>query len=145
MPTNHRLSEEAFTALARGDGDASVVRQLREAQHSKHLMLVHVVAEAAGEADQASESVAAFWSGYRLLTAVQKAEAESVAWLLSLPHIGAWGHDCLTLLDQGLVPDFGYLAGAAAAAAVRSGVEFDLDLPVLDGRVLLPGLGGPGH
>lgn len=140
MPTNHHLSVDAFAALARGDGDASVVQQLREAQHSKHLMLVHIVAEAA-EAAPASRAVAALQAGHKLLTAVQASDPASVAWLLSLPHIGAWGHDCLTRLDQTLVPDFAYLAGAAAAAAVRADVGFDLDLPVRDGRVLLPGLG----
>jgi HEXXH motif-containing protein len=138
---NHQLSEEAFTALARGEGGASVIRQLREAQHSKHLMLLHVVAGAAGDADQASRAIAAFHAGYKLLTAVQAAAPGSAAWLLGLPQTGAWGHDCLTRLDQALVPDFGYLAGAAAAAAVRADVGFDLDLPVRKGRVLLPGLG----
>jgi HEXXH motif-containing protein len=141
LPTNHRLSEGAFTALAQGDGDASVVLQLREAQHSKHLMLMHIVAEAAEAADQASEAVAAFHAAYKLLTAVQAADPDSVGWLLGLPHIGAWGHDCLSRLDQALVPDFGYLAAAAAAAAVRADVGFGLDLRVRDGRVLLPGLG----
>jgi HEXXH motif-containing protein len=127
--------------LAHGDGDASVIRQLREAQHSKHLMLVHMVAEAAKEADHASRAVVAFHAGYELLAAVQAVGPDSVAWLLSLPHIGAWGHDCLARLDQGLVPDFAYFAGAAASAAVRADVGFDLDLPVSGGRVLLPGLG----
>jgi HEXXH motif-containing protein len=139
--TNHQLSEEAFTALACGDGDASVVAQLRGAQHSKHLMLVHVVAEAARDAYHASEAVAAFHAGYELLTAVQAADPDGVGWLLSLPHIGAWGHDCLTRLSQTLVPDFAYLAGAAATAAVRADVGFDLFLPVRDNRVLFPGLG----
>jgi HEXXH motif-containing protein len=139
--TSHQLSEEAFTALARGEGDAAVVRQLREAQHSKHLMLLHIVAGAAGDADPVSGAIDAFHAGYKLLTAVQAVDPGSVAWLLGLPHIGAWGHDCLTRLDQALVPDFGYLAGVAAAAAVRADVGFDLDLPVRNRRVLLPGLG----
>ena len=141
MTINHQLSEEAFVALAHGDGDPEVIRQLREAQRSKHLMLVRIVAQAAEAADQASLAAAAFQAGYQLLTAVQAADPDSLAWLLGLPHVGAWGHDCLARLDQGLVPDFGYLAGAAASAAVRAGVGFSLDLPVRDGRVLLPGLG----
>jgi HEXXH motif-containing protein len=71
-----------------------------------------------------------------------------VAWLLGLPHIGGWAHDCLIRLDQGLPLDFGYLAGAAAAAGVRAGIPFELDIPARDGRALLPGLGcfdGIGH
>lgn len=141
MPTHHRLSGEAFTSLARGDGDASVVRQLREAQQSKHVMLLHAIDEAARDAGHASRAVSAFHAGYELLTRVQAADPDAAEWFLSLPHIGAWGHDCLTRLDQDLVPDFAYLACTAAAAAVRAEVAFELDLPVRDGRVPLPGLG----
>jgi len=141
VTSNHHLSDEAFTALAHGDGDPGVIRELREAQYSKHLMLIRIVAQAAAEADQASKAVAAFQAGYELLAAVQAADPDSLTWLVGLPHIGAWGHDCLTRLDQGLAPDLGYLADAAASAAVRAGVGFDLDLPVRDGRVLFPGLG----
>jgi HEXXH motif-containing protein len=139
--TIHRLSEEAFTALANGDGDRAVVRQLREAQHSKHVMLLHVVARAAEDADLASPAVVAFRAGYKLLAKVQAADPDTVAWLLSLPHIGGWAHECLSRLNEGQSPDFGYLACAAASAAVRAGVRFEADVPVRNGRVLLPGLG----
>ena len=44
-------------------------------------------------------------------------------------------------MDKGTPPDFGYLAAVAAAAAVRLGIPFELDVPVRDGRVPLPGLG----
>ena len=64
-----------------------------------------------------------------------------MARLLGLPHIGSWTHDCLACLDDGSPPDFGYLAAAAAAAAVGLGIRFEIDVPVRDGRVLLPGLG----
>jgi HEXXH motif-containing protein len=64
-----------------------------------------------------------------------------VAGLLGLPHIGSWAHDCLACVDNGSQPDFGYLATAAAAAAVGLGIKFELDVPVRDGRVPLPGLG----
>jgi HEXXH motif-containing protein len=139
--TTHRLPQEAFEALAHGGGDPVAVRHLCEAQHSKHLMLLHAVAEAADGADPASPAVVAFRTGYKLLATVQAADPGAVAWLLALPHMGGWAHDCLIRLGQGLPPDFGYLACAAAAAAVRAGVGFELDVPVSEGRVLLPGLG----
>jgi len=131
----------AFTDIAKGDGDLEVLRHLREAQHSKHLMLLHVVTEAAEGADPNFREVVAFWAGYKLLAAVQAADPCAVAWVFGLPHVGAWAHDCLVRLDRGLPPDFGYLACAAASAAVRAGVRFELDVPVRDGQVLLPGLG----
>jgi HEXXH motif-containing protein len=136
--TTHRLSEDAFKALASGGGDAAVVKDLCAAQHSKQLMLLHAVANAA---DPGFPEVAAFSAAYELLATVQAISPGAVAWLLSLPHFSAWAHDCLFRIDQGEVPDFGYLATAAASAAVHSATAFELDVPVRDGHVLLPGLG----
>jgi HEXXH motif-containing protein len=138
--TTHSLSADAFTELAGGAGDSVVVRELRAAQLSKHLMLLRIVAEAA-EGAGASPGTAAFRAGYRLLAKVQHADPGAVAALLGLPQIGSWAHECLACLDSGSSPDFGYLAAAAAAAAVPAGVSFEIDVPARDGRVLLPGLG----
>ena len=140
MIATHSLSADAFTALAGGAGDDEVVGELCEAQLSKHLMLLKVVAEAAG-IDPPSPAAAAFRAGYQLLAEAQAADPGAVARLLGLPHIGSWTHDCLAALDDGAEPDFGYLAAVAAAAAVRLGIAFELDVPLRDGRVLLPGLG----
>jgi HEXXH motif-containing protein len=104
------------------------------------MMLLHAVAEAAGNADPGAGTTA-FWAGHELLTRIQARDPGSYAWLLSLPHLGGWAHDCLIRLERGAVPDFAYLACAAAAAAVRGGIGFDLDVPLRDDRVLLPGLG----
>jgi HEXXH motif-containing protein len=138
--TTHSLSADAFMELAGGAGDSEVVRQLREAQLSKHLMLLQVVAEAAAGADPSPATIA-FRAGYQLLAEVQAADPGAVASLLALPHVGSWAHDCLACLDNGSPPDFGYLAAAAVAAAVRAGTRFELDVPVRDGAVSLPGLG----
>jgi HEXXH motif-containing protein len=139
--TTHSLSADAFTELADGAGDSVVVRQLREAQLSKHLMLLRVVAEAADRIDPPSQMTLAFGAGYQLLAEAQAADPGAVARLLCLPHVGSWAHDCLACLDTGTSPDFGYLAAVAAAAAVRLGIRFELDVPARDGGVLLPGLG----
>ena len=137
----HRLPETAFTALAAGRGDPAVIRLLQGTQQSKHIMLLHAIAEAAGDGDPADRGVAAFQAGYELLTRVQAADPGAAAWLLGLPHLGGWAHDALIRLDQKTPPDLAYLACAAAAAGVRAGVPFELDAPVRDGHVLLPGLG----
>jgi HEXXH motif-containing protein len=137
----HKLPETAFAALAAGGGNSDVIRLLCEAQRSKHTMLLHAIAGAAGEADPAGPAIAAFRAGYELLTRVQEADPAVFTWLLGLPHLGGWANDGLIRLDQGTSPDFAYLAGAAASGAVRAGVHFELDVPVRDGHVLLPGLG----
>ena len=141
MITTHSLSADAFLELAGGAGSSLVVRELREAQLSKHLMLLHVVAEVADGIDPPSRATAAFRAGYRLLAQAQAADPAAVARLLGLPHIGSWAHDCLACLDRGTPLDFGYLAAVAAAAAVRLGFRFELDVPTRDGGVPLPGLG----
>lgn len=138
MITTHLLPEPAFTALAEGAGSPATIRLLRDAQLSKHLMLLHVIAEAAGGDDRGS---AAFRAGHELLARIQAADPDAGAWLLGLPHLGGWAHDCLIRLEQGSPADFGHFACAVAAAAVRIGFSFELDVPVRDGRVKLPGLG----
>ncbi len=141
MISTHRLPDAAFMTLAGGGGSRAMIRQLLQAQRSKHTMLLHAIAEAASDADPAAQGTAAFRAGYELLTRIQATDHGAGEWLLGLPHVGGWAHDGLIRLDQGAVPDFAYLACAAAAAAVRAGVPFELDVPVRDGRVLLPGLG----
>jgi HEXXH motif-containing protein len=139
--TTHTLPEEAFAALASGGGDAVVVQDLCAAQLSQQIMLLHIVAEAACNADPRSPEVAAFLTAFELLATMQAADPDAVTWLLSLPQFSAWAHDCFFRLDQGQMPDYVYLAASAASAAIRSGAQFELDVPVRDGRLLLPGLG----
>ncbi len=138
----HRLPDTAFTALAAGGGEPAVIRLLREAQRSKHTMLLYAIAEAAGDGDgDGDPGIAAFRAGCELLTRIQAADPGAWTWLLGLPHLGGWAHDGLIRSEQGMPADFAYLACAAAAGAVRAGVPFDLDVPVRDRCVLLPGLG----
>ena len=138
MITTHVLPEAAFTALAEGAGSPATIRLLRDAQLSKHVMLLHAIAEAA---DGSAPGPAAFRAGYELFARIQAADPDAAAWLLGLPHLGGWAHDCLIHIQQGSTADFGHFACAVAAAAVRIGFHFELDVPVRDGRVMLPGLG----
>ncbi len=66
----HRLPETAFAALAAGGGDSDVIRLLCEAQQSKHTMLLHAIAGAAGDADPAEPAIAAFRAGHELITRI---------------------------------------------------------------------------
>jgi HEXXH motif-containing protein len=142
MITTHSLPETMFTSLVAGGGGPGVTQHLREAQQSKHLMLLHAITEeAVSDACAVTPATAAFRAGYELLVRVQAVDPGASAWLLGLPHLGGWAHDSLIRLDQGSAPDLAYLACAAAAAAVRARVPFELDVPVRDGRARLPGLG----
>jgi HEXXH motif-containing protein len=139
--TSHLLPDAAFRALAAGAGRPATIRLLRDAQLSKHLMLLHGIADAAGAADASAAGPAAFRAGYALLAELQATAADGADWLLGLPHLGSWAHDGLIHVEQGSAPDFAHFACLAAAAAVRGGIGFELDVPVRGGRVLLPGLG----
>ena len=93
---SHRLPETAFTALAAGRGDPAVIRLLQGAQQSKHTMLLHAIAEAAGDGDPADRGAAAFRAGYELLTRIQAADPGANAWLLgpAAPgRMGTWRAD----------------------------------------------------
>jgi HEXXH motif-containing protein len=141
LVATHQLSGEAFKALAGGGGDVAVVQSLCAAQHSKQIMLLHAAAAAARDVNTGSPAVVAFKAAYELLASIQTTNPDAITWLISLPHFSAWAHDCLLRVDQGRVPDFGYLATAAASVAIRSGAGFELDVPACGGQVLLPGLG----
>jgi hypothetical protein len=127
----HQVPPGALADLTHGDGSRATVAFLRAAQHSKHLMLLHAVAQAASETADSTHSRAldAFWSGYRALAEIQTTQPDTVAWLVTLPHVGSWAHDCLVSLIAGQMPDFGYLGSVAAAAALRVGVQFESDGP----------------
>ncbi len=136
--TNHPLPEAAFTELAEGGGSPATMRRLGDAQRSKHLMLLHAIAEAATGPEAGPT---AFRAGYEQLARIRDTAPGAAAWLLGLPHLGGWVHDTLIHLDQGTAADFGHFACLVAAAAIRTGLPVDLDVPVQDGRVRLPGLG----
>jgi HEXXH motif-containing protein len=132
------LPEASFIELAEGGGSPATMRRLGEAQRSKHLMLLHAIAAAAAGPEPGP---AAFRAGYERLARIQDTAPGAAAWLLGLPHLGGWVHDTLIHLDQGTAADFGHFACLVAAAAIRAGQPVDLDVPVRDGRVRLPGLG----
>lgn len=138
MITPHLLPEAAFSELAQGAGRPATMRLLGEAQRSKHLMLLHAIAQTSVGP---SAGLVACRAAYDELARIQTAAPEAADWLLGLPHLGGWAHDVLIRLEQGSAADFGYLACLVAAAAIRSGLPFELDVPVRDGRVRLPGLG----
>lgn len=141
MLSNHTLSADAFIGLAVGEGDRAAVETLRDAEHSKHRLLLVDVYLAAAEVDPPTRATTAFYAGVRLLDQARATDDGAVARLLTLPYVGSWAHDCRDSVNRGSAPDFGYLAAIAAAAAIPLGLRFEIEVPVSDGRVLLPGLG----
>ncbi|MFF0243764.1 HEXXH motif domain-containing protein [Streptosporangium sandarakinum] len=148
----HRLSEAVFRALAAGGGGAAV-RDLAAAQHSRHILLIRGVVDAA--AGTRHPQAARTRRAYDLLADVQAhapAEAEAV---IRHPGTGAWARRTLRALHGGAAaPDGGPtrpgpavpavpadLAAVAAATAIRAGVAAVVEVPVHEGVVALPTLG----
>lgn len=119
-----RLLARTFTELANGDGAPVVVGYPHEAQHGKHLMLLHAVAEATNAAGPVSPTVAATHAGSKLPMTEQLADPCNVAWLSSLLHIGGCLRDCLVRLHPGLPPEFSYRACAVATPTLWADVRF---------------------
>jgi HEXXH motif-containing protein len=119
-----------------------VVARLKNGQLSKHLLLVRALLDAAP-----TETAVNLRAGLALLADIQRVRPDVVSAMMVHPHVGAWAAHCLRILrqaDAGQVPpetDLGHLAGAAAAAAIRAGLDFEVDVPVRNGIAHLPGVG----
>jgi len=134
---------------AGGESQASVLRHLRAAELGKHKALLAVVMRlAAGRQDVAFERTLGI--PYGLLAEVEACAPDITEGVLALPQFGAWAGDCFSRLtvsaseERDAVPlatDLGHLALFAAAAAIRAGVRFRLEVPLRAGAASFPGLG----
>ncbi len=133
--SHHRMPREVFGELARGGGGAGAVGELAAGQYSKHLILIRGVLDAAAPGD------AFAMRGYRLLAEVQRQAPAATEEVIGYPSVGAWALRTLRG-DQalpGAVP--GRLSTVAAAAAIKAGLPAQVEVPVTNGRVVLPALG----
>jgi HEXXH motif-containing protein len=142
MLTRHRLPLRDLDALASGLGSEATIAALRPAQLSMRLVALRAVLD---EAERAGHSH--HLPGFDLLSQVQQQCPGEVAEVLGYPFIGSWAARCLRLLGGGdgvpgsIQADLGHLSGIAAAAAIRGGASFSIEVPVRDGAVYLPSLG----
>ncbi len=152
---HHPLSAEQLATLARGGGDQDAIGQLIAAQHSKHVILLGKVAELARRGDHPDDALGV--AGYQLLAHVQHRDPAAAAEVMAYPSVGAWAlhvirsaapaagtalADSTSVASEALpgVRPSG-LAAIAAAAAIRAGLDAEIEVPVLGAGVLLPSLG----
>jgi HEXXH motif-containing protein len=134
----HRLTGAEFEALAAGEGDPEVIRLLRNAERSRHLLRLRALCDA----QEFTGSTA-----LDLLTRLQSLAPDAVEEVLFYPHVHAWSAGCLEHVagsskNTGVAtPDPAHLAAVAAVAAVRSGRDISVSVPVRHGIVALPSLG----
>lgn len=139
-PASHVLPEEAFDLLSAGPGDAAAIALLADSHWSVMRALVaHVAAELGRTSGDLGRAAAEGWA---LLAELDTRQPEAVRDVLTYPFVKAWATRCLSPATS---PDFeldcAHLAGLAAAAALRAGVETELALPVREGSAYLPALG----
>jgi HEXXH motif-containing protein len=136
---HHVLTAEQFATLARGGGDAAAIGQLVAGQASKHLILLGKVAELARRGERPDDWLAV--TGQELLARMQRQHRAAADAVTSYPSVGAWALH--TIRGDGAIPGArpSGLAAVAAAAAVRAGLDVEIEVPVVNGAVLLPSLG----
>ena len=143
MISAHTLGWANFDALANGLGDTSAITALRDGQHSKHVLQLRALLDAAADAGLRG----ALEPGFALLSATQRSAPEVVTELLLHPPVGGWLAHCLRRLRgsaRGDVPienELGHLGAIAAAAALRANTDFTVRVPSRAGSMMLPTLG----
>ncbi|MGH3778591.1 MAG: HEXXH motif domain-containing protein [Pseudonocardiaceae bacterium] len=146
MTARHRLLAASFDAIAAGHADPAGLSVLRDGQLSKHLLMLRMIADEVEEkpgrqvARPAAASTVA--ASLELLTEAHRHDPAAATGVLAYPYVGAWLVQCARELrrPQGR-PPLAHLAEIAAAAAIRTGLEFDLDVWPTDGTVSLPSIG----
>jgi HEXXH motif-containing protein len=138
-PPHHSLTAEQFAALARGGDDLSAIGQLVAGQRSKHLILLAKVAELARSGDRQEDGLAA--AGHELLGQVQRQDKAAADEVIGYPSVGAWALH--TIRGDQTIPGArpSGLAAVAAAAAIKAGLDVEIEVPVVNGAVVLPSLG----
>ena len=113
---------------------------LAEAQWSvTRAMVAAVAADLDGTGGDLGQAAA---EGWRLLSALDTERPGAVREVLTCPFVQTWAAQCLRAAKSADADlDRAHLAGLAASAALRAGIETELALPVRDGFVYLPDVG----
>jgi uncharacterized protein len=140
-PDRHTLPDGGFEMLSSGPGDLVTMAALAESSWSITRALVAAVGSGADD-DGGRELSRAARAGWMLLDQLDEEHPQAVREVLTYPYVRAWAVRCLDPpRDADTDLDRAHLAGLAAAAALRAGVEAELLLPVRAGHVHLPGMG----
>ncbi|MEU5702687.1 HEXXH motif domain-containing protein [Streptomyces aurantiacus] len=150
----HHTPASDVDALAAGRLTAGTAHRIRAVERGRRMLMVRAVVETAREcAVDAGPPLPSMDIALDLLLRVEQARPDVVVDLLEHPGTGIWAVRVLERLHAGdkvphegrdglpLWAELGYLHCLAAAAALRSGTEGTIRLPVREGCVALPTLG----
>jgi HEXXH motif-containing protein len=143
----HRLPWSDFDKAARGQFDADMVQRLRAAERSRRLLLLRAVMDQVGKLPELAEPLPSPEDAWELLARVEARSPATFDFMLAYPYTGSWAGYTIRLLRRqiaGMCPlwmHIGHLHALAAAAAIRSGLDFSADVPLWEGTAILPSLG----
>lgn len=142
------LSDRTLGALGRGGGGAAAVRELAALNHGRLLLLLRGIRDAAQASGHPEAGQAA--AGFAALAALHRDRPDLVRDVLGYPTVAAWGRRTLTAMTggDGTACHPGRIACLAAVVTHRAGDGDPIEVPVEEGKVVLPGLGHaslPGH
>ncbi|UXY31134.1 HEXXH motif domain-containing protein [Streptomyces sp. HUAS TT20] len=134
---HHRLPAPGVTELMRGEGGPDTLDLLLGAERSRRLLLLRML-------DDATD----LGPAWDLLSRAQCRTPQVVGELLMYPQTGMWLATVLRRLRGAASVDepplrtvLGHAGALAAAAGLRAGLDFTIDVPVRHGRIPLPTLG----
>jgi uncharacterized protein len=145
-PRRHRLSQQAFDALASGSGGGAAIQELIGAEFSKHMLLLIGVVRAAKHAGHEQYPLAR--AGFELLASALRENPAAAERVILHPPVALWARRTVMALrlgpaDSGAEP--ARMAAVGAAAAIRAGIPAQIEIPAAGGRAVLPSLGAaPG-
>lgn len=118
------------------------MRLLADAELSRRRLQLRAVLELSARSEESFVDLPAAW---RLIERAEQRSAEEVRTVLMTPGVGVWLRHVLHAAQHGghrtSPAELGYAHLVAAAAALRTGVPFQLPVPVSHGCVVLPSLG----
>ncbi|GAA2324904.1 HEXXH motif domain-containing protein [Streptomyces kunmingensis] len=146
--THHRVAWSTVDDIARGTADLDTVREIRNAERSRSLLLLRAIRDEALSNPAAAGPLPPPDLAWQVLEEVQRTAPAVFEEVLSYPYVAGWAGFTLRHLRRGHSTDpepawahLGHLYGIAAAAGLRAGVDLDLPVPVRRGVVSLPTLG----
>jgi uncharacterized protein len=144
----HAIPAGHLDALAAGYGGEAAIGYLAESQRSLRRGLLGLVHQRTGEHGLPdADDLEVFQAAWDLLVSLDAQDRAALDGVLAHPYIRAWAAHCTTRLDapdadgESLARDAAHLAAIAAAAAIRLGRRTEIQVPVREGRIHLPGLG----
>jgi HEXXH motif-containing protein len=141
----HRLAHADLDSLGSGRITSRAVRRLTAAQRSKNTLLLEAIRRAVHSQPELALSEIV-QSAVQLLTDIQSIEPSIVQDLIASPHFGFWAAECAISLRSSVpsvtnTRDISHVASFAASAALLAKYDFQIHVPVHNGRVVLPTLG----